>query len=60
MFLGPVVRVRAWLRWERNREEVENWMSWRREQSEGEEAQRRDTWSLVCGLVPPSVVSESS
>lgn len=48
------------MRWEKNREEEEeNWASWRKDQSEGE-MERRDTRSLVCDMVPPSVVSGSS
>lgn len=57
LFLGPVVRIRLWVRWERNKGEEENWMSWRKEQSEAE-VERRD--SLMCDTVRPSVVSHGS
>lgn len=50
MFLGPVVRVGAWVRWKRNGEEEKKWASWRKEQGEDAVAERRDIWGLWCAL----------
>lgn len=57
-FLGPIVRVGAWVRWKRNREE-KKWASWRKEQGEDAVAERRDIWALACAVAPPSLLSGS-
>ena len=54
MFSGPVVRVRAWVKW-KSREE-EDWASWRKVKMRWSE----ETQGLWCVMGPPSVISCTS